>query len=103
MHIGKSALFVHAFSTIINADSIGNNFRITHSCTIGNSNSGRPKIGDNVTIHTGVIIFGNIILGNNVTIGAGSVVLKNVPNNSTVVGNPAFIKVLDGKKVNIKL
>jgi serine O-acetyltransferase len=29
------------------------------------------------------------IIGNNVTIGAGAVVVKNMPDNTTVVGVPA--------------
>lgn len=32
-------------------------------------------------------------------IGANTVVLKNVPDNSTVVGNPACIVKLNGKKL----
>ncbi|WP_205860258.1 serine O-acetyltransferase [Polaribacter sp. 20A6] len=89
--IGHSALFVHAFSTIINHNGIGDNFRITHGCTIGNSKGGRPIIKNNVTIHTGAIIFGDIVIGNNVIIGAGSVINKSVPDNCVVIGNPAYI------------
>lgn len=35
--------------------------------------------------------FGPIKIGNNVKIGANSVVLKDVPNNSTIVGVPGRI------------
>ena len=41
------------------------------------------SIGSNATILCGIEI------GENAMIGAGSVVTKNVPSNSTVVGNPA--------------
>ncbi|MCX8981074.1 N-acetyltransferase [Citrobacter portucalensis] len=41
------------------------------------------SIGANATILPGVII------GENAMIGAGSVVTKNVPANTTVIGNPA--------------
>lgn len=42
--IGKGALLVHSYSTIINPTSIGENFRITHCCTVGNSKGGKPVI-----------------------------------------------------------
>lgn len=41
------------------------------------------SIGSNATILPGIII------GENSMIGAGAVVTKDVPNNATVVGNPA--------------
>ena len=47
--------------------------------------------------------FGPIKIGNNVVIGAGSVVTKSVPDNCTVVGNPARIIRRDGIKVNESL
>jgi serine O-acetyltransferase len=45
-------------------------------------------IGDNVSIHAHALILCESI-GNNCVIGAGSVVTKNVPENTTVAGNPA--------------
>lgn len=41
------------------------------------------SIGANATILPGIII------GENAMIGAGSVVTKDVPPNTTVIGNPA--------------
>jgi len=32
-----------------------------------------------------------VVVGKNVTIGAGSVILKDIPDNVTVIGNPARI------------
>lgn len=43
------------------------------------------SIGANATILPGITI------GENAMIGAGSVVTKNVPDNATVMGNPAMI------------
>lgn len=50
-----------------------------------------PKIGNNVYISTGAKILGPIEIGNNVIVGANAVVIKNIPNNSTVVGVPGKI------------
>ena len=46
---------------------------------------------------------GNVTIGNNVIIGAGCVVTKDLPDNCTVVGNPARIVRLNGVKVMINL
>jgi acetyltransferase-like isoleucine patch superfamily enzyme len=47
----------------------------------------RVRIGSNATILP-------VTIGNDVIIGAGAVVTKDVPNGSTVVGNPAKIITL---------
>ena len=46
--IGKGMIPAHCFSTIVNAERIGNNFTIFQNCTVGVSNGKRPIIGDNV-------------------------------------------------------
>lgn len=48
-------------------------------------------IGNDVYIGANSVVFGEITIGNNVIIGAGSVVDKDVPDNSTVFGNPMRI------------
>ena len=50
-----------------------------------------PVIGNNVTIYTGAIVVGGIHIGDNAVIGAGAVVVKDVPANTTVVGQPMRI------------
>ena len=47
------------------------------------------------------IIDGNITIGENCRVGAGSVVLRDVPDNSTVVGVPGHIVFRQGKRVVI--
>lgn len=69
---------------------------IEHNCIIGKSShiapgavlAGNVTIGDFSFIGANSIIKQGVKIGNNVTIGAGSVIIKDVPNNSVIVGNP---------------
>lgn len=103
MKIGSHLGFVHAQNTFLNARSIGKNCVFFHNVTIGQIKGQIPTIGNNVTVSCGASILGDVIIGNNVVIGANCVVVKNVPDNCTVIGNPARIVRLNGQKVNIKL
>ena len=97
--IGPGRFIQHGTCTGIAAHSIGKNCWINQNVNIGYSNEmDYPTIGDNVAIKTGAKVFGNIHIGNNSIIGANAVVLKNVPENCTVVGIPAYIVKRDGKK-----
>ncbi len=89
--IGKGMLIAHPYATIINAESIGENFSCIQCTTLGASKGARPVIGDNVSCGANVIIIGPVRVGNNVTIGAGSVVVKDLPDNCVAVGNPARV------------
>ncbi|PEZ94198.1 serine acetyltransferase [Bacillus cereus] len=103
--IGHGLFISHGFSTIILANSIGQNCWINQQVTIGTKNgvSTPPTIGNNVRIGAGAIVIGDIKIGDNSFIGAGSVVTKDVPENCVVVGNPGLIVKRDGVKVKQKL
>lgn len=88
MKIGKSFFIAHPFSTVLNAQSIGDNFRCVHCTTLGHSKKGLPIIGNNVSLGASVTVIGGVNIGNNVIIGAGSVVVSDIPSNCVAVGNP---------------
>ncbi|MEY2922852.1 MAG: hypothetical protein RL108_1478 [Bacteroidota bacterium] len=52
---------------------------------------GNITIGEGSHIGAGAVIIPNIKIGKWVTIGAGAVIIKDVPDFSTVVGNPGKI------------
>lgn len=49
------------------------------------------KIGNNVWIASGCIIFPGVSIGNNAVIGAGSVVTKDIPEDVIAYGNPCKV------------
>lgn len=71
---------------------IGKNVTINQHVTIAESNINKLTIiEDNVMIGAGAVILNNSRLGQGAKIGANAVVLRDVPANSTAVGNPARI------------
>lgn len=95
--IGGGLFLPHFGIIVLNRKAkYGSFLTLFHGVTVGAKGSasgvvGVPTIGDHVTISTGAIILGAISIGDNATIGAGSVVIKDVPNNSVVVGNPGKV------------
>lgn len=70
---------------IAHGAKIGKHCLIVAGAVIG----GSSQIGDFCFIGINASIKNKVKIGNNVTVGMGAVVTKDVPDNWTVVGNPA--------------
>ncbi len=70
---------------------IAHNVKIGKNCMIAGQVgfAGSTVIGNDVSIGGQAGISGHLKIGNNVKIGGGSGVVKNVPDNSIVMGYPA--------------
>ena len=70
---------------------IAHNVKIGKNCIIAGQVgfAGSSTIGNNVMIGGQAGISGHIKIGNNVQIGGGSGVIKNIPDNSKIMGYPA--------------
>ena len=87
--LGGGIFIQHGYCCDVEAESIGEGLWLNQKVTIGWERDGRPTIGRNVRIGTGANVIGKIRIGDNVTIGAGTTVVKDVPDNTTVVSQPA--------------
>jgi serine O-acetyltransferase len=104
--IGRRLFIDHGVGVVIGATAIvGDDVTLYQGVTLGGTGKEHgkrhPTIEDNVVVGGGAKILGNITVGRNCRIGAGSVVLRNVPEDSTVVGVPGHIIFREGKRVVI--
>lgn len=104
--IGRRVFIDHGLGVVIGETSIvGDDVTLYQGVTLGGTGKEHgkrhPTLLDNVVVGGGAKILGNIIVGRNCRIGAGSVVLRNVPDDSTVVGVPGHIVFREGKRVVI--
>src|SRR6202795_501661 len=104
--IGRRLFIDHGLGVVIGETSIvGDDVTLYQGVTLGGTGKDQgkrhPTIEDRVVVGSGAKILGNITVGKNCRIGAGSVVLRNVPEDSTVVGVPGHIIFREGKRVVI--
>jgi len=104
--IGRRLFIDHGMGVVIGETAIvGDDVTLYQGVTLGGTGKEHgkrhPTLEDSVVVGGGAKILGNITVGKNCRIGAGSVVLRNVPENSTVVGVPGHIIFREGKRVVI--
>ena len=104
--LGRRLFIDHALAVVIGETAvIGDDVTLYQGVTLGGTGKElgkrHPTLMDSVVVGSGAKILGNITIGRNCRIGAGSVVLRNVPDDSTVVGVPGHIILREGKRVVI--
>ena len=99
--IGKNLFIDHGMGVVIGESSeIGDDVTLYQGVTLGGispsehsenqRNSKRhPTLRNNVIVGSSAQVLGPITIGKCARIGANTVVLKDVPDNATMVGNPA--------------
>jgi len=109
--IGKRFFIDHGMGIVIGETAIiGDDVMMYHGVTLGGhgwwvdkkGSKRHPTIGNNVTLGMGCKVLGPVVVGNNSKIGAEAMIIKDVPANSTVVGELGKYVVKDGKKVKEK-
>ena len=101
VHIGANATIDRATidATIIEDNvKIDNLVHIAHNCVVGKNTlmtgcstiSGGVKVGENCWMAPNSTVYQQLKIGNNSRVGIGAVVLRNVKDDSTVFGNPAY-------------
>ena len=91
--IGPGLLIHTPYAICIGPTRAGANLTVGTGVLIAGGSKG---IGDNVYFGPGAKLIGDARIGNNVVVGANSVVLTDVPNNMTVIGVPARIRLRGG-------
>ncbi|MDQ2872442.1 MAG: serine O-acetyltransferase [Candidatus Eremiobacteraeota bacterium] len=102
--LGRGVFIDHGMGVVIGETAeVGDDCTIYQGVTLGGTSLSHgkrhPTLGKNVTVGVNAAVLGAITIGDNSKVGGGSVVVKDVPANSTVVGVPARIVLLDGVPV----
>ncbi len=98
---GPGLVILHSIGIVVNSNvRAGKNLVMEHGVTIGAEKNLSPVLGDNVFIGAGAKIIGPVHVGSDVKIGANAVVTKDVPDGATVVGIPARVIKIYGRRVD---
>ncbi len=103
--IGPGFFIDHGMGVVIGETTeIGEDVTVYQGVTLGGTGkeTGKrhPTVRDGVIVGTGARVLGPVTLGEGAKVGAGAIVVKDVPPNSTVVGNPGRPVVVDGERVD---
>lgn len=106
--IGKRLFIDHGMGIVIGETcEIGDDVIIYQGVTLGGTGKEKgkrhPTVGNNVVIGSGAKVLGSFRIGDNSNVGSNAVVLREVPDNSTVVGNPGRVVKRNGERVSDRL
>jgi serine O-acetyltransferase len=95
--IGSGIFLDHSVAVVIGETAVvEDDVTIFQSVTLGGtgkcSGDRHPKVRRGAFIGSGAVIFGNIEIGKNAKVAGGAVVVKDVAENSTVLGVTAKLK-----------
>ncbi|WP_084675024.1 serine O-acetyltransferase [Hippea jasoniae] len=104
--IGRRFFIDHGMGVVIGETAeIDDDVTLYQGVTLGGTSLKKvkrhPTVGKNVVVGSGAKVLGALKIGDNSKIGSGSVVIRDVPENSTVVGIPA--KVVQKEKTQKKI
>ncbi len=109
--LGHRVFIDHGMGVVIGETTVvGDDVVIYQAVTLGAGADARrgsvtrgkkrhPTLGNGVIVGSGAEIQGPIYVGNNAQVASGSIVLKDVPDNSVVVGVPGRVIIQDGERV----
>ncbi len=102
--IGMRCFIDHGMGLVIGETTvIGSDVTLYQGVTLGGTGKEKgqrhPTLEDRVIIGSGANVLGNTLIGHDSMIGANSVVLIDVPPHATVVGVPARVVSINGKRV----
>ncbi|MFC1691094.1 serine O-acetyltransferase EpsC [Nanoarchaeota archaeon] len=106
--IGKNFFIDHGTGVVIGETTeIGQNVMMYHGVTLGGhgwwsdekGSKRHPTIKDGVTLGVNCTVLGPVTIGKKSIIGAKALVIKDVPKDSTIVGELGKYLVKEGKKV----
>ena len=105
--IGSNLFIDHGTGVVIGETAvIGDDCTLYHGVTLGGTSwekgKRHPTLGNNVVVGAGAKILGPIAIESGARIGSNAVVVKNVPENSTVVGIPARIVASEAQSKEVK-
>lgn len=103
--LGPGLFIDHGMGVVIGETAeLGENVTLLQGVTLGGTSLRRekrhPTLGDNVVVGAGAKVIGAFRIGTGSRIGAGSVVVREVPENSVVVGVPGRVTYRDGQRVS---
>ena len=91
--VGRRFLLAHQHGIVIHPSTVfGDDVVVHQNVTIGESNRDHkreaPRFGNRVSLGTGAVILGAVVIGDDVVIGPNVVITTNIPSGTTVYAQP---------------